>query len=199
MELKKSKNYSVNYLAKIVNIQSFSNHPNKEVIKLKVAHVDGYNIIVGIDEKPGLFIYFPMLSEINPNILEYCNLYEKSDLNKDNTKKGFFSSNGKVKGIKLKGLVSEGFLLPLASFKDFCIDNFQRTPEFVDNTEFDYLEDTGKKMWINRKFVVKPTNQYKSKTSKPVKSVKGYDKLREDQFRFHYDTQIIKRVPDALS
>lgn len=198
MELTKSKNYNINYLAKIVNIQSFSSHPNKEVTKLKVAHVNGYNIIVGIDEKPGLFIYFPMLSEINPNILAYCNLYEKSDLNKDNTKKGFFSSNGKVKGIKLKGLVSEGFLLPLASFKDFCSDNFQRTPEFVNNTEFDYLEDNGKKMWINRKFVVKPTNQYKSKTSKPVKSVKGFDKLREDQFKFHYDTQIIKRVPDAL-
>ncbi len=96
MELTKSKNYEINYLAKVVDIKSFTRHPNPEVTKLKVAHVDGYNIIVEIDEKPGLFIYFPMLSEINPHILEYCNLYEKAELNKDNTKKGFFGSNGNL-------------------------------------------------------------------------------------------------------
>ncbi len=47
-----------------------------------------------------------MMSEINFSILSYCNLYDYSSLNKDNTTKGFFSKNGKVKGIKLKGLAS---------------------------------------------------------------------------------------------
>ena len=35
MRLAKSKYYDVNYLAKIVNIQHFENHPNPEVTRLK--------------------------------------------------------------------------------------------------------------------------------------------------------------------
>lgn len=199
MILIKSKDYNENYLAKVVNIKTFTKHPDPEVTKLKVAHVDGYNIIVGIDEQPGLFIYFPMLSEINPNILKYCNLYEKSELNQDNTKKGFFGSNGKVKGIKLRGLVSKGFLLPATSLNNFFIDSFQKEVELIDGTEFDSLEYLGKTMWINRKYTNKHIENHTERSSKPKFKVKRFDKLREDQFRFHYETAIIKKVPNALS
>ena len=198
MELTKSKNYEINYLAKVVDIKSFTKHPNPEVTKLKVAHVDGFNIIVGIDEKPGLFIYFPMLSEINPHILEYCNLYEKVELNKDNTKKGFFGSNGKVKGIKLKGLVSEGFLLPAEAFNNFCIDSFNKVPEFINNTEFDIINDNGKTVWVNRKFIVSRNTSMIEKRPKVRANVKRFNRLREDQFRFHYDTELIKKIPNAI-
>lgn len=199
MILIKSKDYNENYLAKVVNIKTFTKHPDLEVTKLKVAHVDGYNIIVGIDEQPGLFIYFPMLSEINPNILKYCNLYEKSEDNRDNSKKGFFGPKGKVKGIKLRGLVSEGFLLPATELINFCVDSFQKEVELVDGTEFDSLEDLGKTMWINRKYTNKHIENHKEFSSKPKAKVKRFDKLREDQFRFHYETSIIKKVPNALS
>ena len=198
MELIKSKNCEVNYLAKVVDIKSFTRHPNSEVTKLKVAHVDGYNIIVGIDEKPGLFIYFPMLSRINPNILEYCNLYDKPEFNKDNTNKGFFGINGKVKGIKLKGLVSEGFLMPAESLNNFCIDSFNKAPEFIDGTEFDSIKDNNKTFWVNRKFTINVNNPTSEKKSKVRENIKKFNRLREDQFKFHYDTEIIKKVPNAL-
>ena len=200
MILTKSKNYNINYLAKVVNIKSFTKHPDPEVTKLKVAHVDGYNIIVGIDEQPGLFIYFPMMSEINPHILEYCNLYEKPELNKDNSKKGFFGSKGKVKGIKLRGLVSEGFLLPATSLINFCVDSFQKELELTPNTEFDSIEDNGKTMWVNRKYTtsqdIKSVNRKENKLNSKVKR---FDRLREDQFRYHYETAIIKKIPNALN
>ena len=50
MKLQKSIKYDENYLSKIVDIQRFTDHINPEVTRLKVAHVDGYNVIVGIDE-----------------------------------------------------------------------------------------------------------------------------------------------------
>ena len=59
MKLSTSKCSNVNYLAKVVQIDSFTNHIDPEVTRLKVAHVDGYNIIVGVDEQPGKFVYFP--------------------------------------------------------------------------------------------------------------------------------------------
>ncbi len=55
MQLIQSKKFESNYYAKLVNIKTFTKHPNPEVTKLKVAHVDGYNIIVGIDEQPDFY------------------------------------------------------------------------------------------------------------------------------------------------
>lgn len=200
MQLIQSKKFESNYWAKIVNITSFNTHPNQEVTKLKVAHVDGYNIIVGIDETPGLYIYFPMMSEINPSILSYCNLYDNPALNKDETKKGFFSKNGKVKGIKLKGLVSEGFLLPANILYNFIVESFQKYPDnFKEGVEFDSIKEGDKIMWISRKYKVEYHNTKVPSTATPTKQVKGFDKIREDQFKFHYDTTIIKKVPEIIT
>lgn len=44
MKLTKSENAEVNYLAKIVDIQSFRPHSNPEVTRLKCCTIDGFNI-----------------------------------------------------------------------------------------------------------------------------------------------------------
>ena len=41
MKLQKSKNANVNYLAKVIRINDFTNHPNPEVTRMKVAHIEG--------------------------------------------------------------------------------------------------------------------------------------------------------------
>lgn len=118
MKLIKSKNANINYLAKIVDIHQFHSHPDPEVTKLKCVYVDGYNVIVGIDEEPGKYVYFPTNSQINPNLLTYANLYRHSEKNADNSKTGYFQDNGRVTAIKLRGCVSEGFLLPILTFNN---------------------------------------------------------------------------------
>lgn len=118
MKFTKSKNANVNYLAKIVEITNFITHPNPEVTRLKMCIVDGYNIIVGIDYEPGKFVYFPSGCTINPLLLSYLNLYRDGLKNANSEERGMFEDNGRVKSIKLKGTVSEGFLLPLSSLSN---------------------------------------------------------------------------------
>ena len=48
MKLQISKTANINYLSKVVGINEFTSHPNPEVTKMKVAHVEGYSICVGI-------------------------------------------------------------------------------------------------------------------------------------------------------
>ena len=116
MKLLVSKESDVNYLAKIVNIKEFTKHPDPEVQRLKCCQVDGFNIITGIDSEPGFYVYFPVMSQINSQFLNYNNLFRNKDLNADpEAKVGYFSDNGKVTIIKLKGVVSEGFLISLQS------------------------------------------------------------------------------------
>ena len=119
MKLIKSKNCDVNYLAQVVNITSFQQHPDPEVRKLKIAQVNGYKVVVGIDSKPGWYVYFPTLSQINKDFLSFNNLFKNKELNSNKEKSGSFEDNCKVSAIKLRGQVSEGFLIEFESFNKF--------------------------------------------------------------------------------
>ena len=199
MELIKSNKANINYLAKVVKIDNFGKHPNPEVTRLKCAYVDGFNIIVGIDEQPGLFVYFPTNSQINPALLRYANLYKHTELNDNPEKSGFFNDNGRVTAIKLKGLVSEGFLLPWDVFNSFLLASVNigiDNPEV--NFEFDAIYHNGKEFWINKKYtVVRNTagTQGSKSRQKSQKRLKEFDRIIENQFRYHYDTVLLKKSP----
>lgn len=200
MKLIVSKNASVNYLAKIVEIKEFSPHPDPEVTKMKCASIDGYVICVGIDEEPGLYVYFPTSCQINPNLLRYANLYRDKDKNLNpNEKPGFFEDNGRVKAIKLRGQVSEGFLLPISILQDFIVSSVNvELTDIEPNTEFDSVEHNGKEFWINKKYIIE--KKFSSISSnKNQKHVKKFNKLIENQFRYHYDTVRAQKEPWCVS
>ena len=199
MKLTKSKNYDVNYLAKVVNIKQFENHPNPEVTRLKLAPVGGYRVIVSIDSKPGFYVYFPALSQINPDFLRYASLFRDGTLNANPDKKGFFEKNGKVTAIKLKGQVSEGFLIEFDIFNNWLVDSVNKTVEPVEDEEFDSVEDGEKIFWVNKKYIV-PTQTRGGNAggSQRGKQPKGVSRLVDGQFRFHYDTTIIKKCPYVI-
>lgn len=197
MKLNISKGANVNYLAKIVEINNFVKHPNPEYTKLQVAVVDGFNIIVSTDMQKGIYVYFPAMSQINPSLLEYLSLYSNSALNRNPEKKGFFEKNGRVKAIKLGGFASEGFLLPIDDLKDWILDSVNvELTDIKINTEFDEVEHNGKTFWINRKYVVQTnvtsrTNAGAYRNNK----LKKFNKLIDGQFKFHYDTILIRKEP----
>ena len=200
MKFIKSKNANINYLAKIVELKSFHNHPNPEVTRLKCAVVDGYNIIVGIDYQPGKFVYFPSGCTINPQFLSWANLYKHTDKNIDSEKSGMFEDNGRVKSIKLKGTVSEGFLLPLNTMLDWINSEVLISvpeDEVEVNTEFDTFEHNGKSFWINKKFIV--ANKQKGYSDAPVRKGKRLSKVIEKFFPEHYETLIIKKCPEIIN
>ena len=98
---------NINYLARIVQVDTFHPHPNAD--KLKLCTVEGYIISTGIDSVEGIYVYFPVECVINPKFLKYHNLYRKKELNQNPEQSGFFEESGRVKCIKLRGIASEGF------------------------------------------------------------------------------------------
>ena len=202
MKLSTSKKANVNYLAKIVNINTFHSHSDPEVTKLKCCTIDGYNIITGIDSNPGLYVYFPTACCINPDFLRFANLYRHSELNADHEKTGMFEDNGRVKAIRLRGELSEGFIIPVVVLENYIVSvtNVSFDEEIKEGTEFDQVEHEGKTFWINKKYIPKNTRtpgapgSGRSKSKQP----KGIDKLIDGQFRFHYDTVLIKKCPQVI-
>ena len=202
LKLNISKKANINYLAKVVNITEFSKHPNPEVTKMKVAHIGGYSISVGINEPEGFYVYFPTMSQIHSELLQYLNLYSNPEMNRDATAKpGFFDKNGRVKAIKLKGFPSEGFLLPYEHFNNWVVDSVnQQLPEPVDGLEFDEVTDGNKSFWVCRKYIVRQqssTHPY-DKRSKYDKNLGKFDKIIENQFRFHYETEMLRKNPTVI-
>ena len=205
MKLNVSKNANVNYLAKVVEIKEFTPHTDPEVTRLKCAHVDGYTIITGIDEQPGKFVYFPTSCCINPQFLEYASLYRHSEKNANPEQSGMFEDNGRVKAIRLRGLVSEGFLLPLQTLLDFVVSSTNielKESDCAIGTEFDEVEHNGKSFWINKKYVVEAqrgngeTSQ--SHYNKRQKALNKFNRIIDEQFRFHYDTTLVRKEPNVI-
>ena len=127
----------MNYLAKVVRIDRFKPHSDPQVTRLKCCVVDGFNIICGIDSNPGLYIYFPTACCINPDFLRYANLYKHKELNSDPEQSGMFEDNGRVKAIRLRGELSEGFILPASTLENYIVSVTNVSCNVEEGMEFD--------------------------------------------------------------
>ena len=198
MKLIKSTKANINYLAKVIDITNFLPHPNAD--RMKIAQVGGYKVCVGIDEPAGRYIYFPVNSEINPNLLSYCNLYRHTEKNANTEKAGFFNDNGRVTAIKLRGFPSEGFLLPYKQLENFIADTLNlKLSNIENNTDFDIAAEGNKEFWICKKYiVVHHISQGQSNSNKRQKKVARFNKVIDTQFHFHYDTVRIQNDKWAI-
>lgn len=201
MKLIKSKKANENYLSKIVNITNFRKHNDPEVTRLKCCTIDGFNIITGIDSQPGLYVYFPALSCINGDFLRFANLYRHKELNNNPEQSGMFDDNGRVKAIKLRGELSEGFILPVTVFQNYIVSvTNHEIEEIKEGIEFDSVSHGNKEFWISKKYVAKRQfSQGNGKNGTSKKIPKGLDKVIDTQFRLHYDTILIKKCPHIIT
>lgn len=188
MKLTKSKNSNPNYLAKIVKVESFTPHPNAD--RLKLATVDGCVISVSKDTEPGIFIYFPVECQINQEYLSNNNMFREKTLNKDPEQSGFFEDTRRVKCIKLRGLASEGLIMPIRSLIENQAEGLPSNIENLVGTEFDTLDDV---LFVN-KYIPKQSRTPGAPGSRQRNKEKQYEELiMENQFRFHPDTEQLKK------
>lgn len=190
MKLTISKDANINYLAKIIKLEdsNFSPHPNAD--KLKLVHLYGNTISTSIDTQPGIYVYFPVECVIAPEFLRFHNLYRDTTLNNNPDEKGFFEESGRVKCIKLRGIASEGFIMPFMSLFYFTdphsvlcdTSSIYKNAENLVDTTFDTIEGI-KLVW---KYVIKVKTSGINLNSKSKKATIS-DKIVDQQFRFHID------------
>src|SRR5688500_9333808 len=100
-----------NYLAKVVKLPAPHKHPNAD--KLQLVTIDGYTVITGLNAVEGqLYVYFPAESVLCHEYLSWSNSYSDANLNNDQKIKGYFDRNGRVRCVKLRDQISEGYIVP---------------------------------------------------------------------------------------
>lgn len=176
-----SKKSNQNYVAKIVAITNLYKHPNAD--RLQCTNIDGNTIITGLDTKLGdLVVYFPVeCAIVDSELLSKLNLYKEPTLNSDPTKKGFMELKGRVKALRLRGIPSQGLILPLKDIVEVYNLDEEAAKLFLD--EFDTIKGT----LVVKKYTPKINNSNNAAGSKVKKATSKYN-LVDNQFRFHIDT-----------
>lgn len=181
LEIKNSTNYYAT-IRKIDNIIPLEGCDN-----IFGSIVEGCHVIVSNTVKVGdRGVFFPVECQISDYLLKENNLYDVKEMNADVNKKGFFGKHGRVRCIKLRGHKSEGFWIPLSFFE--CLLSDKDIASFSEGDSFDTIGDVE----ICRKYFVKEKGVNNTK-SKERKGNKKFDRIIEEQFKFHIDTQQLKR------
>ncbi len=174
---------NINYAATVVALKDFVDLQNCD--NVKAALIFGSSVIVGKNTLVGdVGLFFPAECQLSPEFLANNNLYRKAEFgNIDPNQKGFFEQHGRVKAMKFRGHKSEGFWIPLTSLLYLNIP----LAEFNVGDVFDYVGEHE----ICRKYIVK-TNSV-SQTRQKGKVARLEDSIVDGQFRFHYDTENLRR------
>lgn len=179
------KENSTNYVCTVVEIKNLFSIEGAD--KIQRCNVNGNDVVVSKDVQLGdKMLYFVSGTRLNSDYCKYNNLLDKAEDNADTTKKGFISyKQFRVKAIKLKGIVSDGMLMPLESLKLYSED-FKYTDLVVGN-EFTDIGDIS----ICEKYFV-PSRNSNPGCKAPAKQPK-ISRLVENQFFLHNDTDNLRK------
>lgn len=176
------KEGSRNYCCTVVQIQKI--FPIEGADKIVRTVVQGNNVIISKDVKEGdKMLYFVSGTKLSSDYCHKNNLYDNAEENYDKEKRGFISFKQKrVKTLKLRGVISDGMLMPLSSLKPFLEQNSINLLKV--NDEFTDINGNT----LCEKYI-QPTTQSTQLTKKTQKSNKLKELLLDSQFRFHHETE----------
>lgn len=196
------KKGSENYCCTVVQINNL--HPIKNADFIQRTIIYGNNVIIGKDIKEGdKMLYFNSGTKLNPEFCKTNNLYSNTEYNADPTaKKGYLSyKQNRVKAIKLKEIISDGFLLPINSLDKFLNIN-DYYPGSKIKMDYNTLLDgspfkvgdtftTINGVDICEKYIVPVTRN--SDTGKHKLAVNKFDRIVDNQFYLHNNTENLRR------
>ena len=221
--LKQSENANINYLAIVSKITNVTPIPNSD--KLSTTVVNGYNIIVQNTTKIGdIVVFFPQECCICEQFLKANNVYSISDyelnenaqevkelidasMNETDTNKaeelmleaksrvGFFNKYGRVTMLKLRGVYSCGFIMPIASMEKAFPELIGTNWEELVGTEFNLVNET----LFTWKYIPRvkergPKNPNGSRRHRRLqRKMTRFDKIIPEMFARHYETEQIEK------
>lgn len=180
MQLASPKNN--NYCATIVELSTFVDLPNCD--NVKAALIFGNSVIISKSTQAGeIGVFFPVEVQLHQEFLSENNLYRKAEWgNNDLTSKGgFFEQHGRVKAVKFRGHKSEGFYIPIE-----CLNYIGERGWLKAGDTFDAIGEHE----ICRKYIPKRQGNEPRLQKRGPKLV---DQIVDGQFKFHEDTENLRR------
>ena len=175
---------SKNYACTVVEIKEIFPIENADNIVRTV--INGNNVVISKDVVVNSkMLYFCSGTKLSEMFCYHNNLYDKQENNLDDTKKGFISyKQRRVKALKLRGIISDGMLLPVNSVL-YLTSDISKLENSV-GIEFTDIDGIN----ICEKYIVyTPVSKNNNKQQKSVK----LSRLVDNQFYLHNDTDNLRK------
>jgi hypothetical protein len=153
--------------------------------------VEGRNIVVRKDEvkENDIMFYVQNECQLNKDFLSTNNLFDDKEMNEDKTKCGYINKHGRIRMIKLRGVLSMGFLFSVDSMKKW-VPNFNM--DLNENIGLDFDTVNGE-LFVKAYVPETKERHYANKENKRQKKLNAFERLIPGKFMFHYDTQQLNR------
>lgn len=124
--------------------------------------------------------------ERNSNAAEVCALMDEGKVQEAKSKVGYFNKHGRVRMIRLGGVLSMGYLFSKEEVEKFCPKVADVNIEDIINKDFDTIDG---QLFV--KAYVPPVKEQRSGGGRGAKvthkAEKKFDRLVPGEFAFHYD------------
>ena len=156
--------------------------------------VNGNSVVVPKTTEIGsVMLYFVSGTKLSTDYCKNNSLYDKEENNLDTTKRGFISSRqSRIKCIKLRGILSDGMLMPVNSLLYLTSDIAKMENSL--GLEFTDIDGVN----VCEKYVVAVRGNNNNNKVKGQKSVK-ISRLVENQFYLHNDTSNLRKNMDKIN
>lgn len=175
------KENSKNYACSVVEIKEL--FPIEGADNLQRTVINGNSVVVQKSVRVGdVMLYFCSGTKLSADYCKNNNLYDKEENNLDTSKRGFISSRqSRVKAVRLRGVVSDGMIMPLNSLFYFLntVAWLKVGDEFTDINGNSLCE----------KYIVPVKNLNNKKCKQSVK----ISRLVDNQFYLHNDTDNLRK------
>ena len=185
------KENSKNYACSVVEIKDIFPIPDSDNIVRVV--INGNNVVVPKTTEIGSkMLYFISGTKLSADYCHKNNLYDRREENLNTELKGFIShKQRRVKAIKLRGIISDGMLMPISSLSNLNLPLTTQT--MSTGTEFTDIDGIS----ICEKYIVpiKKVGVNNKKGKQPVK----ISRLVDNQFYLHNDTDNLRKNIDKIN
>ena len=185
------KENSKNYACSVVEIKNL--FPIEGADNVLRTVVNGNNVVVPKTTEVGSrMLYFVSGTKLSAEYCRVNNLYDKEENNLDTTKRGFVSfKSRRIKCLRLRGVISDGMLMPLSSLSSMNLPLSTQTMEV--GNEFTDIDGVS----ICEKYIV-PIRNSGENNKKGKQSVK-ISRLVDSQFYLHGDTSNLRKNMDKIN
>ena len=185
------KENSKNYACSVVEIKNL--FPIEGADNVLRTVVNGNNVVVPKTTEVGsTMLYFVSGTKLSAEYCKVNNLYDKEENNLDTTKRGFMSfKSRRIKCLRLRGVISDGMLMPLSSLSSMNLPLSTQTMEV--GNEFTDIDGVS----ICEKYIV-PIRNSGENNKKGKQSVK-ISRLVDSQFYLHGDTSNLRKNMDKIN
>jgi len=191
--ISKSQDFKQEYCCTIVRIGEVTPIDGSDF--LGQIMVEGRTIVVRKDQvKEGdTMFYVSNECQVNSDFLRINSFFEDRTMNADPEKKGYINKYGRIRMVKLRGVLSMGILFGLPEIANWCprMQGFQ-----MENHIGEDFDTICEHLFV--KAYVPVRKEHRPKKTTKARQHRRFDRTIPGEFILHYETQQLNREIDRL-